>query len=669
MTTSADIGPDLPHGPVSSSDGARPRQALLLEPSGLEQRVFDFERLFEVSPTLSCIADFNGYFTMLSKRWPETLGFSVDELRAQPYIDFVHPDDVEQTAKITAALTERSVQRLTFENRYRTNVNGFRWLQWTASSHVEAGKIYAVAVDVTESKSREEELQRLAWVADRTEHGVTITDVDTNIQWVNPAFTRITGYRLEEARGRKPNELLQGELTDPEARARIRTAIQNAQGCQEELINYSKSGKPYWLHLEIQPVFDSQGTLIQFISVERDITERKRHEALLRLTRDEAHRAAVEATRANEAKSRFLANMSHEIRTPMNGVIGMAELLLDTALTDEQRDSVETVLRSGCSLLELINDILDLSKIEAQRIKILREPYRLQRVIDEVVDTVRPQIQQKGLSIRATSCDHLPPLMGDAGRMRQILLNLVSNAAKFTTEGRVAIDVEAERGERAVDLKVSVKDTGPGIPQDLIQHLFKPFVQADDSNTRRFGGTGLGLTICRNFIHLMGGSIHVDSEVGEGSTFWFRLAQPVADRAPETTEPTEVPPETISARVLLAEDDATNRKVAVGMLQRLGCDITVVTDGAEAIRYATQDTFDVILMDVQMPNVDGYEATQAIRKLDGRPSEVPIVALTASSMETDRQRCFDVGMTDHLAKPIRRHQLARVLRAVIQPPH
>lgn len=391
--------------------------------------------------------------------------------------------------------------------------------------------------------------------------------------------------------------------------------------------------------------------------------ERVRRE-VRRRTR-QLRRALRLAKEGTEAKSRFLAKISHEIRTPLNGIIGMTHLLMDSGLTREQRESAALILSAGQHLLAVVNDTLDLSKIEAGKLVLAREPVRLESLLGECERIFRPAAEQKGIEL-AVDSEGLPEWVeGDLTRLRQVLWNLVGNAVKFTERG--CVEVRAAPAGQPPRVRFEVRDTGPGIPKEDRARLFEPYFQSS-APARKPEGTGLGLAISRRLVELMGGEMGCESEPGRGSLFWFEVPLPACAAPPETSGAGRPEQELQSKAVLLVEDNVLNQIVSRRLLERLGCEVSVAASGEEAQARVEKQNFDLILMDCQLPGIDGCEATRRIRAMGGRPSQTPIVALTAHALEEERRRCLESGMNDVLLKPVSLEALRQALQRICGQP-
>jgi signal transduction histidine kinase/ActR/RegA family two-component response regulator len=426
--------------------------------------------------------------------------------------------------------------------------------------------------------------------------------------------------------------------------------------------------QPLWFNVRLAVRRDDAGEHAGVTAVARDITARKRAEQEMRQAKE-----AAEA--ATQAKSEFLANMSHEIRTPLNGILSVAQLLLDTKLDGEQRDFVNTIRISGDTLYNVVNQILDFSKIDSDRFELEEHPFNLQKCLEEAMDLLAPKVTAKGLTLTFLVEGQIPEeVVGDVIRLRQILVNLLDNAVKFTEVGEIIVTLQSRRlTPNGHEIQVSVRDSGVGIPQERLDRLFVSFSQVDTSTTRRYGGTGLGLAISKRLVSAMGGQIWLESEVGAGSTFYFTaqvkaLPEKIYRDELQQTPPTGTPvfDKTMGGemplRILVAEDNLINQKVVQRILSKLGYQIDIVSNGAEAVTALKQQSYDVIFMDIQMPEMDGSEATRQIRQTLSGSLQPYIIAMTANALGGDREQYLASGMDDYISKPVRIDELTTILK-------
>lgn len=544
-------------------------------------------------------------------------------------------------------------------------------LELSLSSVMLGNLPHAIGIfrDVSNRKRTEAELrdseERLKKILESIQTGIALIDVeDHRIGYVNKTAADLIGAPSNEIVGNVCHDYIcpAGRNQCP-----VTDLGQTVDRSERTLITTKGDHVPVLKGVINLTLFGREMLVESFV----DITARKKAE-------EELRNAAEAAEAANKAKSQFLANMSHEIRTPMNGVLGMAELLQGTELTPEQRRFTSTIRQSGKALLTIINDILDFSKIEAGKMELQSVDLSPRRVVAEVVEMLMERAQRKGLKLMAYACPEVPDsLIGDPMRLQQVLVNLTANALKFTEKGEVSISVSCDEcdEDRAV-LRFEVSDTGIGVPAEAQSVIFDSFAQADGSATRRYGGSGLGLAIAKQLCEMMGGRIGLKDTPGGGATFWFTvrlLKQPHA--APSVRE--SIPPideaiskenNVLSFHVLLVEDNRVNQEVAKAMLETMDYRVDVAGDGEEAVTAVKKTGYDIVLMDCQMPKMDGYEATRAIREWErsaterGEPrTRLPIIALTAHAMKGDRERCLDAGMDGYLSKPYKLQTLREML--------
>jgi len=514
--------------------------------------------------------------------------------------------------------------------------------------------------DVTRQQIYQKELEQLSLVANNTDNFVIISDAEGRCEWVNPAFTTRTGFGLDEMMGKIPGRVLQGPDTDARAVADISQGLRERRPVSTEILNYTKAHEPYWTMLHINPILGPDGALRKFVSVQTETTH-------LRAIRREIETAKAIAETASREKSLLLANVSHELRTPMTGVLGIADLLLATDLAPQQRRYVEVMQSSGNLLLRIINDVLEFSRIEEGRIEIEERPFDLGVVVAGVTDILAPMFRDKGLALdMRLPAGELPKLLGDAARFQQILYNILGNALKFTQVGSVALDVDcALASDGAVRVSVRIRDTGIGIETTKLDRIFRAFEQADASVAQRFGGSGLGLWICKRLVERMGGEISVTSEPGRGSEFFFSLPLRTVASAPTPGATQTAPASDMRALdVLLTDDSDVNRMVIKAVLEKQGHRIVEAIDGAQALELARTRSFDVVLMDIQMPVMDGVTAVQKIRELPAPLGRVAIFAVTADILSERREAYLRNGFDKVLAKPVDWALLKQALREV-----
>ena len=640
------------------------------------------DRLFALSRDLLCTAGMNGYFKQINPAFLEQTGFTEEELLSTPFVNFVHPDDLA-AAKEQVARLARGQRVEDFECRCLWSNGSYHWLNWSAVSVVEEGLILAVARDTTARKEAELRLGYLSAIVESSRDAILGLDGEGRITFWNPSAERLYGYTAAEAIGRDASLLAPAEKFDEQRELRRMSmaceAVENF-----DTMRRRKDGTLFPAALTMSPIRNAAGEVVGVSAIARDITDRKLAEEALRASNAALTVSIHRAEEANSAKSEFLANMSHEIRTPMTSILGFADLLSDEVWAKDpskRREAIETIQRNGRHLLEIIDDILDLSKVEAGQLLIDRMPCATRQILQDVDELLRARAEAKGLAFEIDCEDAVPALIEtDAVRLRQILINLVGNAIKFTEAGAIRLRVRLEQsaaGEPRVGFEVS--DTGIGISDEQLAKLFHPFSQADASTTRRYGGTGLGLTISKRLTDLLGGEIMLASQPGRGSV--VRVVLPAGAAAEKPPEAAEAPAKSaeegrqaaaagaLRGRVLLAEDGPDNQRLIAHIIRRAGVEVEIADNGEEAIECVraaqrADRPWDLILMDMQMPVLDGYSAARRLRQ---EGCDTPIVALTAHSMSGDRDKCLEAGCDDYVTKPIDRGRLLATLAQFLQP--
>jgi two-component system sensor histidine kinase/response regulator len=667
---------------------------VLSDISELKQAEDERDRFFTLSLDMLCIAGFDGYFKRLNPAFERILGYTLEELTAQPFLHFVHQDDREATKAVTGQLAVEGGDIVSFENRYRCKDGSYRWFLWTATPYAEQRFIYAAARDITERKSMEDTLARernlLRALMDNLPDHIFVKDVNSRFVLANTATLYSLGASsLEEVAGKSDFDFLQGEMADHFFRDEQEVCRSGRPLVNREELLIDRSGQKKWLLTTKVPLRDSTGETIGLVGMSHDISERKKIE-------EQWRQAKETAEVANRAKGEFLARMSHEIRTPMNGILGMTELALETNLTAEQREYLEMVKNSANGLLTVINDILDFSKIEAGKMDLKYAPFALRDNIDDAVRTLGLRAQQKGLELACHIGPDVPDrLIGDIGRLRQVIVNLVGNAIKFTSQGEVIVQVSRDKEtpeqlkrnikkegdkEKAngdtsssppmpVSLTFEVSDTGIGIPPEKQRIIFEPFEQVDGGDTRRYGGTGLGLAISSQLVALMGGNLEVqsplypDAKEYRGSRFLFSLPFALAQGTAPTslTEPIDLH----DLPILIVDDNASNRFILHEMLCSWRMKPAAVEDGPQALAElrraaAAGEPYPLVLLDSHMPEMDGFELAAQIRKQPELAGEA-IVMLTSSDRQGGSDRCREFGIRAALMKPLKQSELLNTI--------
>ncbi|AFK02058.1 multi-sensor hybrid histidine kinase [Emticicia oligotrophica DSM 17448] len=559
------------------------------------------------------------------------------------------------------------------------------WVEVSASSSLDDSRIENIKIntdfiDVTEKKRKDAEILTLISTQNAIFNGVSFavifTDTNGIIRRINKAGLDLIGYTNDETVGKTPEffhdpeevrerslalSLEFGKMVSPGFDTFVMKARLENKVDVNEWTYITKEGKRIPINLSVTCIKNNEGEIIGYLGVAEDYTEKKQ-------AKEELIKAKNDAEMAVHAKDSFLANMSHEIRTPLNAIIGFTELLSQSKLDASQHEYINHIQVAGDNLLLIINDILDLSKIESGQLVIETYPFNITDTLNHVYSLLKIKAAQNNIDFSLSLADDLPEyILGDKGRINQILVNLAGNAIKFTKDGKVTISVKkVNENNDSITLQFSVKDTGIGIPQEKLNSIFDRFTQAEASTTRRFGGSGLGLNIVKQLVSLQKGKLFVESKLGEGSEFYFIVTfQKVDSSTVDNIKDTTLKAQSISSlSILLCEDNQLNQILAKNVLHNFGFSVDIANNGQEAIEALAQNKYQLILMDLQMPIMDGYQATIYIRNVLN--SNIPIIAMTAHSLVGEQQKCFDIGMNGYLAKPFKQHELLEKIQSVVE---
>jgi PAS domain S-box-containing protein len=622
--------------------------------------------------------------------WLKFTGRVLEEEQGNGWTKGIHPDDF---SRCLAAYADNFEQRKAFsvDYRLRRHDGEFRWIRDNGTPRYDSEGRYigfiGHCLDITDRVESERQLSKLSQAVEQSPESIIITDKNSVIEYVNAACLASTGYLAEELIGQNPRIFNSG-LTSPEVYARLWETLKEGKPWSGQFSNRRKDGQIFFEHVRIAPIRDASGEITNYVAVKEDITEKKliaeeldsyrqNLEEMVSNRTTELALARDAAESANRAKSDFLANMSHEIRTPMNGVMMLTHLLRQTPLNPNQQDKLTKIVGSAEHLLAVINNILDISKIEAGKLTLEESNFPLREISGRAMTMIQTKATDKGLKLKLIVDPALPALVyGDATRLSQALLNYLGNAVKFTEHGEILLHVEQLTAtDTKITARFSVSDTGVGIDQGTMRRLFQSFEQADNSTTRKYGGSGLGLAITRHLAKMMGGESGAESQPGKGSTFWFTAT---LDRARTATEAQGITLPCLDGtheeilrrdfrgtRVLLCEDNEINQEVISELLSELGFTVDLAENGAIGVQMALLNTYDLVLMDMQMPVLGGLEATRELRKMR-RCAALPIVAMTANAFEGDRDDCFAAGMNHFISKPVNPDSLFALILSILR---
>jgi PAS domain S-box-containing protein len=640
-----------------------------------------FKTIFGETPMGIALIDSNtGHIYEVNNMFAQIVGRTVEQMSSIDWMDITHPEDIQEDLDNMALMNSEKISGFQMKKRYLKPDGTIVWANMTVTPiSITKGihsKHLCMIEDITGSKQVEEKLRKLSQAVEQSPITIVITDSRGNIEYVNPKFVETTGYSLEDVIGHNPRVLKSGHTT-PEEYEQLWKTVNNGGDWHGEFLNKRKNGELYWESASISPITDAKGETTHFIAIKEEITYRKETELLLeeknhkikaqneeyKHLNEELIIAKNHAEESDKLKTSFLANMSHEIRTPMNGILGFAGLLKDPMLSgDEQKEYIDIIEKSGARMLNIINDIIDISKIESGLMKVKMTESNINDQIEYIYTFFKPEVESKGMKLShiksLTSIDSI--IRTDREKVFAILINLVKNAIKYSNEGLIEFGY-IKKGEF---LEFFVSDTGIGIPKSRQKAVFERFIQADIDDKMAIQGAGLGLSISKAFVEMLGGKIWLDSELGKGSTFYFTIPYNNETEEKIGNQNVVIDNEIVShlkkLKILIAEDDEISKLFINKVVQPFSKETLNVSNGAEAVAVCNNNPdIDLILMDIKMPIMDGYEATQEIRQFN---KEVIIIAQSAYGLSRDIQKAINVGCNNHISKPIDKHEFLTLLQ-------
>jgi PAS domain S-box-containing protein len=611
------------------------------------KRFRELKSISAISPEIHAILDFSGNVVFINQAVEKLLEFTMEEALQTSIWKVCYPADLPYVKNHLE--NELRAHRKEFQVDFRivSKSGVVRLFSWNMV--IRDDRWFTYGRDITESKRVENELTNLSFVASKVNNAIVINDANNHVTWVNEAFEKITGFTLDDLKGRRLGDLISGPKTDVDLIEEARELNKRNESFTLDLLAYRKDKKPIWVSIYNTLILDEAGKATAEVEIIIDITDKK-------IAEQEMMEAKEQALQLSEAKEMFLSVMSHEIRTPLNAILGMTHLLLENNPKENQLDDLNILKFSGENLLHIVNDILDFTKIETGNLQLESIPFSLRNLVNDILTSLQLSVSKKKNVLKLIYDDQIPErILGDKTRLYQVLMNLLGNAIKFTEGGEVTLLVKMlSNSEHEVVLYVEVSDTGIGIAWEKQKYVFESFTQAKSDISRKYGGTGLGLAITKKLLNIFGSEIMLSSTEGQGSIFSFHLAfDKIPAINPAAIQEDAFPLVFKGKRILVVDDNEINVLIAKRILGKWGLTVEVAGSGMEAIDKVKNGTYDLVFMDVKMPDIDGFEATGMIRKMEGDYFKtLPIIALTASSLSDEFNRYKDSGMNGHLMKPL-----------------